>query len=186
MSHAIDIDGTAEKLFILQHLAYGSEGYCRSEGVLSTVRTGYAEFQSHWGWTKAVVSNYLIECAVKLRMIQEHCAKRRDLDDLAKLDEESTLALTIGHVHEGNFRLTLKESWNKIIHATNARVDFTAADGSADGLHYWDGQMYLFGDFRGQAWALQLAVAPWSKANLRYIDVVQDQGLLDELGQDWA
>lgn len=186
MSHAIDIDGTAEKLFLLQHLAFGSEGYCRSEGVLSTQHTGYAESQSHWGWTKSIVSNYLIECAVKLRMIQEHCAKRLEVEELAALDQEATLALAIGHVHKGAFRLTLREACNKIVHATKVHVEFTAKDGSSDGLHYWDGQMYLFGELHGNEWSFQLEVANWAKASLRYIDIAQDQGLLDELGQDWG
>ena len=186
MSHAIDIDGTSEKLFLLQHLAFGSEAYCRSEGVLSTEHSGYAEFQSPWGWTKAVVSNYLIECAVKLRMIQEYCAKRRDSGELAELDKAATLSLHIGQVHEGGFHLTFRESCNKIVHATNARMEFTAPDGSSDGLHCWDGQMHLVGDQYGKPWSLQLSVAHWAKASLRYLDSAEEQGLLDELGQDWS
>lgn len=185
MSHAINIDGTLEKLFLLQHLAYGSHSYCRSEGVLSIEHTGYTEFQSHWGWTKSVVSNFLIECAVKLRMVQEHCAKRKDSHGVAELDKEATLALKIGHVHEGTFPLTLRESCNKIVHATRASIEFTAADGSTDGVHFWDGQMYLHGEQHGKPWRFQLKVANWAKAGARYLDVAQDQGLLDEFGQDW-
>jgi hypothetical protein len=185
MSHAIDIDGTAERLFILQHLAYGSKDYCTSEGILSLEHTGYAQFQSPWGWTKSVVSNYLIECSVKLRMVQEHCSKRREADALSKLDQEATLALTIGYVHEGGFRLTLREACNKIVHATWVRMDFTAADGSTEGMHFWDGQSHLFGELQGNDWHLQLDVANWAKAGMRYIGLAQEEGLLDELGQDW-
>lgn len=186
MSHAIDIDGAAEKLFILQHLAYGSEAYCRSEGVFSAEHAGYSEFQSPWGWTKAVVSNYLIECAVKLRMIQEYCAKRRDSGGLAELDSAATLDLHIGQVHVGEFGLTLRESCNKIVHATNVSMNFTTPDKSSDGLHSWDGQMHLVGAQHGKPWSLQLSVAHRAKASLRYLDLVEDQGLMEELGQDWS
>jgi hypothetical protein len=186
MSHAIDIDGTTEKLFLLQHLAYGSEAYCRSEGMFSAEHLDYSKFQSPWGWTKAVVSNYLIECAVKLRMIQEYGAKRRDSCELAELDKAATLNLQIGRVLHGGFQLTLRESFNKIVHATNARMEFTSPGSSTDGVHCWDGMMHLVGEHHGKPWSMQLSVANWAKACLRYLDLADDQGLLDELGQDWS
>ena len=75
MSHAIDLEGLYEKLFLLQHIAHGSLSHCRSAKVVLEDPDFNPEFDPNfktiWSLTKTLVSNYLIECAVKLRI----CAK---------------------------------------------------------------------------------------------------------------
>jgi hypothetical protein len=72
MSHAIDLEGLYEKLFLLQHIAHGSLSHCRSAKVVLEDPDFDPEFDPNfktiWSLTKTLVSNYLIECAVKLRI----------------------------------------------------------------------------------------------------------------------
>ena len=93
MSHAIDLEGLYEKLFLLQHIAHGSLSHCRSAKVVLEDPDFDPEFDPNfktiWSLTKTLVSNYLIECAVKLRMIQEFCAKHFEADDLNMLEERA-------------------------------------------------------------------------------------------------
>jgi hypothetical protein len=186
MSHAIDLDGLHEKLFILQHLVYGSQGYCVSEGITDEEEAGYTEFQSCWGWTKAIVSNYLIECAVKLRMIQEFCARNCDADELNAMEQNAMGGLVIGRIHEGTFRLTVREACNKIIHATRATIVFGSTDESAGSVQHWDGQYNLTGTQGNHQWSLQLDVASWAKAAAHYLELLETSEKTIYLGQDFA
>jgi len=80
------------------------------------------------GRLKVLLSNYLIECAVKARMIQEYCSKDDYDDELAKFEQEAVGELSLGKVAEGNFKLTLREASNKIIHSTSAIIEFKNTD----------------------------------------------------------
>ena len=185
MSHAIDLDGVQEKLFILQHLAYGSPGFCRSERITSQVEAGYTEFDSCWGWTKVIVSNYLIECAVKLRMIEEHCSHKTEAENLEALEKKAMSGLVVGHIHEGKFKLTVREACNKIVHATTATIDFSVQEEEPNDIQSWDGQFNLTGIQNEKPWRFQLDVAAWAKAASRYLELLQDKEYTLDLGQDF-
>jgi hypothetical protein len=60
MSHAIDIDGLQETLFILGHLSLGSKNYCREEEIGSDIDVGEGEFERFWTfWARAQPTRFL-------------------------------------------------------------------------------------------------------------------------------
>jgi|RhiMetdeSRZDD1v2_1073273.scaffolds.fasta_scaffold167143_2 hypothetical protein len=190
MSHAIDLEGLYEKLFLLQHIAHGSLSHCRSAKVVLEDPDFDPEFDPNfktiWSLTKTLVSNYLIECAVKLRMIQEFCAKHFEADDLNMLEERAMTDLLIGRIVQGTFRLTIREASNKIIHATSATVDFAPSATEAPPVLYWHGLCNLRGHHGRAPWHLELDVAQWARAVIRYLEFLADEEKLCYLGQDYA
>ena len=85
----------------------------------SDLDVGDGKFDVYWGWIKGIVSDYLIDCAIKTRISQDYLSENENKIELnlVKADLESRKNLTIGIVHEDDFELTLRESCNKIIHA---------------------------------------------------------------------
>ena len=47
MSHAIDIDGLDEKLFLIRHLVHGAATYCVAEDIRSENEAGYEFFDDY-------------------------------------------------------------------------------------------------------------------------------------------
>jgi hypothetical protein len=186
MSHAIDFDGMQEKLFLLRHLSLGSKAYCREEEIGSDIDIGEGEFDSYWGWLKVVLSNYLIESAVKLRMIQEYCAKDGYAEELASYERTAMKGLSLGTIHQGSFTISVRETTNKIIHATRATIAFTEEPGGHGTYRHWDGYYHLYGKKGSADWHLALDVNAWSKAVSIYLDELQSNELTLYMGQDWA
>ncbi len=183
MSHIVDIDGIAEKLIILEHYANGSYQYCKDRLVASEEDQGYGSFDDYWGWTKGIVSNNILECAIKLRVIQDSCRDNPSL--LIEWDKTACKEFFIGNVVEGNFQLSIRESCNKIIHATNVIPCWKEGDVSGIRFKYWSGEYQLSGMHNKKKWQLILNIHQWSKAFIKFLDLY---GSTDEhlyLGQDW-
>ena len=82
MSYAIDFDALDEKLFLLQQISLASEKYCEEDMVGSELDHGDSNFDIYWGWIKGIVSNYLIECAIKTRIFQDFLVENKTKLDL--------------------------------------------------------------------------------------------------------
>jgi hypothetical protein len=186
MSHAIDFDGLQEKLFLLRHLSLGSINYCKEENVGSNIDIGEGEFDSYWGLLKVLLSNYLIESAVKLRMIQEFCTKNGYDEELSNIEKNAIEGLNLGSILEGSFKLTIRESTNKIIHATMATIEFSESNGIKHAFKHWDGYYHLHGNKGKASWHLALNVNSWAKAISAYLEELESNELTIYMGQDWA
>ncbi|MBN3817104.1 hypothetical protein G3N57_11020 [Paraburkholderia sp. Se-20369] len=187
MSHAIDLLSLREKLFVLQHISHGSEKYCQDVGLVVEDdlydRNFDPNYKTVWADTKVLVSNYLIECAVKLRMLQEFCEKSDDRSKIAALGKQAVGDLPIGRVLDGSFQLSIREASNKIIHATSCDLYFKESQAA---VIYWQGTCNLKGSLGKESWHLELHVANWGLAVQRYLDILGENGMLDYLGQDYA
>lgn len=186
MSHAIDFDGLQEKLFLLRHLSLGSEAYCGEEEIGSEADICEGEFDFYWGWMKVVLSNYLIECAVKLRMVQEFCTNNGYEEELKQFEESALEGLEIGIVYQGNFQLSVRETTNKIIHATRATINFKESEGAIRAFKHWDGYFHLYGRRSSSGWHVAVAINSWAKAVASYLDELHSSELTIYMGQDWA
>jgi hypothetical protein len=133
MSHELGLDTAYEKIVLLEHLAHGSQSYCAVRLTGFQRDQGDGALDEYWGWVKGIVSSLLIECAVRVRMLQD-AVRGEDATKLADLDAVARSGLTIGTIVIGQFQLSLRETCNKIIHATKAvpewRVD------TLDGTEY--------------------------------------------------
>ncbi len=181
MSHAIDIDGVHEKLFVLRNLVFASRSYASEENIASDIDYGYGFFDDYWGYLKVILSNYIIEVSVKMRMIQEHCGND---EDLTEFEIDALNGMSIGAIKEGKFDLTLRESFNKVIHSKRATIEFI--DDESGKFKYWDGNFNLYG-FRGkEEWHLELSVGCWAKSVASYLTALEDNEKTINLGQDWS
>jgi len=185
MSHAIDFDGISERLFVLQHLVHGSVAYCEREGITADMLEDDEPFQNAWGWTKVLASNYLIECAVKLRMVQDFCSKQADASTLQDIERQAAGDISIGRIIKGSFPLTVREACNKIIHATHATIDFVPSTNSTPPVLAWDGLYNLYGSQGANDWHLELDVARWASVAARFLALLERDERTLYMGQDY-
>ena len=176
MPHLIDFDGLEQKLFVLQHVCYGSRKFC--ERINLNRYSDHAADYEWWEYTgllKSIISNTIIESAVKVRMLQDFI-KSDDQDvDLDALDSEACEGINIGAFVEGFGKLTLRESCNKIIHATEAILQWKNIDlENKESNEYWNGLYDLWGTNRGEPWQVQLDIEAWCIAMIRFNKLVQE------------
>jgi hypothetical protein len=90
---------------------------------------------------------------------------RGDLSEaeLAEMDSDAVAGPAIGKVELGSFALTLRESCNKIIHATQFDLGIAAARSTnrSGRYNYWDGTCTLKGVQNRKVWEVRLDVHNW-------------------------
>ncbi len=188
MSFFINFDELDNELFLLQQLVFASEGYCLQEMMGNEkLDVGKGKFDTYWGWIKGIVSESLIDCAIKTRIFQDYLSESENLTvqiDLAKADFEARKDLNIGIIDEGNFELTLRESCNKIIHAKKSIPSWNEKTIGDVTFKYWNGSFHLYGSKGNQNWHLELRVGHWAKAMSFYHDMLESSEGRNYVGQD--
>lgn len=184
MSYIINFDELDGKLFLLQQLVLASENYCLQEMMGSNLDEGDGKLDVYWGWIKGIVSDYLIDCAIKTRIFQDYLSENKMELDLTKVDLDARKNLEIGIIHKGNFELTLRESCNKIIHAKKSTPSWNEKPISDTIFKYWNGSFHLYGSKANQNWYLELRVGEWAKAMSIYHDMLDSSEGRIYVGQD--
>jgi hypothetical protein len=184
MSHQLGLDIVYEKLVLLEHFAYGSQRYCSDRLTGSEKDQGDGALDEYWSWLKGIVSSYLIECAVRARILQD-TVQGDDAKKLADLDKLSLSGLTIGTLVTGDFPLSLRETCNKIIHAQKAVPEWRVETEGEIEYKYWSGNYRLSGTKGEKAWELVLHVASWARAMAIFLDAAESAELTLYVGQDW-
>jgi hypothetical protein len=168
MPHTLNIDGVSESLFLMQSLVHGSKTFCEKHKIKWGEESEQEfEWEYYFGWLKTTLCEHLIRSSITLRMFQD-ILKGYDQEGL-DLDAHQVAAidgLTIGIVHEGTFKLTLREAFNKIIHATDTQLDWN----EEEEFQWWSGRVWLLGSNRGTEWKLELDVEAFAIATNRLID----------------
>ena len=165
MSHSLDFVGLNEKLFLLRHFAAGNKEFSRREcQYQGTQADPSVDWDEYAGRLRYIVSNELIEIAAKFRVIQDTAAAQVPSDYLRELDANHFDS--VGHVLEGDVRLTLRESCNKIIHAMKFELVFQNARSRVPRHLYsfWNGICQLSGHQAKNNWRVALDVYRWSEA----------------------
>jgi hypothetical protein len=174
-----------EQLVLLQHFAHGSEQYCRERLIGSANDPGDGALDQYWGWVKGLVSAYTLECSVRLRVLLDAVAGKPEADMIASLDATARSGLVIGRVVDGKFELTLRETCNKIIHATKVIPVWTTDIERDVKFKYWSGKYDLSGTKGDESWRLILHVAPWARSIERFLSEAEATELTFYVGQDW-
>jgi hypothetical protein len=131
------------------------------------------EWWEYSGLLKSIVSNTTIESAIKIRMLQDFVKTEDDAVDLSILDNVACDGVHIGHsVGEGK-QLTLRESCNKIVHATEARLQWVMSQQVAD-TEFWNGWYNLWGENRSTPWEVTLNIVEWCIAMIRFTKAIQE------------
>lgn len=172
MPHYFDFDGMEERLFALRHMALGSREYCRIEKVHR--ENDSDAWYRYLGFLKPMVSQVAIETAVKLRMIQDFVSADEQEVDLDLLDKEALNGSSIGIYTVGSSALSLRESCNKIIHATEANLSWAEFKDGTSTTEHWTGGYRLSGTKGHEPWEVQLFMNEWCSAMIRFISEIQD------------
>jgi len=167
MSHSLDLAGLYQKLFLLRHFVAGNKEFSRREQQYQGTQSSPSkDWDDYAGRLRNIVSNDLIEIAAKFRVTQDTAVSQVSADYLRTLDVECIGDKRIGSVLAGDVTLTLRESCNKIIHATEFNLVFQNAR-SAVPRHlysYWNGICQLGGTHSKKEWRVALDVYRWADA----------------------
>lgn len=173
MSHLFDLHGIHQQIFRLSHLAVGSRKYAQRNQL---ERGDDDDAQSDWGayyfHIRNAVSNDLIELAAKVRVAQDSMLDRLENCDIRQIDEESIGNTPIGKIISGSFRLTIRESCNKIIHAKQVSIGIGASRSQRPAFryNYWNGHCGLRGSHGGQSWEIDLDVFEWCQSMTTFVE----------------
>lgn len=173
MPHLIDFDGLERSLFILRHITYGSPEFCASTKLTRDCYGGDYEWWEYTGLLKSIVSNTVIECAIKVRMIQDFVASDSQEVDLNELDKDARNEIQIGQFIGSELPLTLRESCNKIVHASEARLRWKN-EGNEGSIEYWNGVYELWGNKGNKPWHVELNIAEWCIGMIRFNKAIQE------------
>ena len=189
MSHAIAIERMLETLFVLEHLAHGSRSYCNERGIFSMEETGYPDMRSTWGLTKSAVSNYLIEIAIRARIVLDYCYTI-DKPATQRLEKQACAGLTFSYDTPATSKLSLRDTLDKIVHATLVTTEFAnSLDTLDDQTTFWDGQVKLEGTRRIRntdvPWSYRIILPAWCKAMVRLLTELEGSEATVFIGQDF-
>lgn len=185
MSHQLNLEGVAEKLILLQHFAYGSEQYCRERLIGSQYDAGDGALDEYRGWVKGLVSAYVLECSIRLRVLLDTIAGKPQAEIIDSLEAEARSGLVIGQIFDGKFQLTLGETYSKIIHAKKAIPVWSTGIEHGVEFKYWSGDYDLSGIKGHKSWRLFLHVAPWVRSAEHLLMKAESAELTLYVGQDW-
>ncbi|CAD6490314.1 MAG: hypothetical protein KFBDDELM_00197 [Candidatus Argoarchaeum ethanivorans] len=196
MPHIIDIDHISENLFILQNLSLASRSFCEKYRI-SYYSKEESEFDWYYylGWLKPIVSEKLIDCAIKVRILQDFLREEDEEDeeiDFADLDQRACSDLVLGQFHAGSDPLTLREACNKIIHATKVNLVWKdVASGAEDERtadedrpEYWNDSVMLEGSKGNREWKFELYVVDFCIALERFLSELVDSVNWDGIYKD--
>jgi len=185
MTHQLGLDVVYEKLVLLQHFAYGSERYCAVRLPGSEQDQGGGAMDEYWSWVKGIVSSYLLECAVRIRILQDTVKDGADAKAMADLDAATCADSRLGTIVSGDFPVSVRETCNKIIHARKAVPEFAKAIDAGVEFKYWSGDYRLSGTKDQEPWELILHVGSWAHAVAKFLDAADAADLTVYVGQDW-
>jgi hypothetical protein len=177
MSHSPDFVGLNERLFSLRHFVAGNKEFSRREKQYQGTQSNPSEdWDNYSARLRYIVSNDLIEIAAKIRVIQDMAVSQLPSDYLRDLDSSCTNGKRIGHILEGDVTLTLRESCNKIIHATKFSLVFQNARSSVPRhlYSYWNGICQCAGTHSKRHWRIALDVYRWADAMDCFLEDLAD------------
>jgi hypothetical protein len=181
--HPIYFSTVEEHLFLLEQLAYASfdcvkglyEAHeeqskeAKEMKMVSEFEIQFSDYQDH---LITMVSDYLIQCAIRTRIIQDsNDFKTEDNNycpDLEAYDRYDQIAIC----HEGNIKLSLRECSNKIIHATKYELVFL--ENKENQFSYWNGHCHLYGDYKNKSWHIEINIKNWVLAMRWFYEVIKE------------
>ncbi|QKT03010.1 hypothetical protein HUS23_03900 [Ectothiorhodospiraceae bacterium 2226] len=181
MSHSFHFSGVSEKLFILQQLQAASREYCRNEGICQGSHPyGHDDWNDYEHRIKPIVSGYMIEIAAKVRILQDSMSGQIRPSVFERADKYALEDTSLGKVHSGDFKLNVRESCNKIIHAKRVELDWVTRNSKRQSAYtHWSGAVDLFGERGNKRWHLELDVTGWCVAVDTYLDHVLSSAASD-------
>ncbi|MDD9158416.1 hypothetical protein PVK64_19815 [Aliivibrio sp. S4TY2] len=179
MSHPIYYNSIVNEAYYIEQLVSASanhvtklfelystekvDEYCVSEFEI--------EHESYIGWLIETVSSHLILCATRTRVLQD--SYDFSIDDNPHYSPDREAFEYFDHIVEviqGNFKPSLRECCNKIIHATSYDLVF---EKNESGSNYWLGKCELKGNINKKEWIISLDARKFCFALRYYIDLIK-------------
>lgn len=174
MSHPIYYVSITNEVRYLEQLAIASkqfisilgESYSK-RGLDGTDETSpfFFEVISYRDWLIETVSSSLISAATRIRVLQDsyisdHAADRESFEKFKNIVKSEC----------GEFKPSIRECCNKIIHATDYNLEFET---DSNGTEYWNGCCILKGKLGKKDWCIKLNIINFSFAVRHFIDCVK-------------
>jgi hypothetical protein len=163
-------------MFLLQILICGSENYCSEYGLSSDNEDEERGWQHYFGHLKSIISSTLIETSISCRILSDSIENNCEGFDIKKLLVSAIGDLCLGEILNGKVTLNLRESFNKIVHATEMTLAYDNQENDKNTPYeYWNGFVELEGSFKNASWLISLDVFSWSKAVQNFMFLVENQ-----------
>lgn len=174
MSHPIYYVSITNEIRYLEQLAIASKQFisilgesyskCGLDGDYES-SPFFFEVISYQDWLIETVSSSLISAATRIRVLQDSYIFDGN-DDSESFEKFKNIV----KVECGNFKPSIRECCNKIIHATDYELEFQT---DSDGTKYWNGCCILKGEFHKKDWCIKLNIINFSFAVRHFIDCVK-------------
>ena len=171
MPHRIDIDSLHEEVFVLLNFCYAS-GTFASRHDLNPLEDEGVSYQYYLDWLKFLLSEKLISCGIRTRIILDFLKDEDSEIDLHKEDRNICQRHKVGTLSGETIRLTIREICNKVVHADSISPQVRDHE-SKPNCECWTGRLLLAGRKRNQKWKLDLDLAEFCLALEEFIDFVE-------------
>jgi len=133
--------------------------------------------QVHYDLAEYHFSTKLLRLAVMMRTLDDYWSDwgHEDyLEAMKKLNKEAGIGTL--DTNKKSTDLTMREAFNKIIHATDVRPIYETDDDAKGEAVRWgmDGQLQLTGKFRDDTWKVLLNIEPLLDAAIELVQVTED------------
>lgn len=178
MSHYFDLNEIKEKLFIISGLALSGEEFCKQYKMGSTDHHKTYNISDYTRLTKLIVSNNLIEIAVKIRCLVDDLKSQNITVDVGN----NIKIYNSGHCADGiskekNFRFIC----NKIIHAEKFNLDFIGKKSYHPDMIWWSGEITLAGQYNSKKWNFFFSVLDWSDQIMSFLKIAEEKIIESQL-----
>lgn len=181
--HVINYESVDEHLFLLEQLAHGSYPTVKSlydrfgeSGSTHVHETElYIEHARYKDWVGYLVSDYMVQCSTRTRVIQDSYNFNIDNGDEGVYSPDAEAYERFHGVArscKGDVKLSVRECCNKVIHAEKFELNFVV---DADNrFEYWDGKCSLFGRIGKKEWHIEIDIKIWVLAMNWYYALIRE------------
>lgn len=170
MPHPVDFQEIENKLFLLGQLCYSSRSYARASGLSKGDDPDFIEpdWIQYAGNLASIVGDYTVECAAKTRVAQDFIRRHDASADIEMISDNALEFCDIGRYDSGKNVSSIRESCNKLIHATEAQLQWEKDQNSGEDYEYWNGIYSLNGEYHGSSWSINFDINKWTDAMTFY------------------
>ncbi len=155
MSHYFGIDEIKQKLVMISALTLSGEEFCKRYHMGSPEYYKVYNLEDYTKLTKLMVSNNLIEIAVKLRcLVGSLKAQKMPIELSNDIKIYNVGRCADGKSQDKDFRFIC----NKIIHADKFNLDFVGKRSYHKDMVWWSGMVTLSGSFYKKEWGFFFSV----------------------------
>jgi hypothetical protein len=191
MPHKVNFDSLYENIFLLVNVCFGAKVFARSRDLSYENEEDVFGGDFYYGWLQAVVSEKLIDTAIKSRIMFDIVIRhQREFEEdgsddrfrLREVDGKICKQYNIGYI-QGGQNVSLREACNKIIHADDIGYPLEIGDEEHDldeerdekrEWKFWDGVVSFSGRQDDRNWLFDLHVSDFCFALGELLDFLEN------------